>query len=264
MRWQGKKKNRRLVAARSSNRLRLTINTRWRNGVKFSLMMLVVTLSTWQAHDWLINKDSLVLKQVRVGGSFAHISRTEVQALLEPYAGKFFFDIDVVEITRVLQSQPWIMQASVRRQWPDGLEVMLQEQTPVARWGEQALLNEKAALFFPTGSLPENLPYFNGIAQSEALLLSQWQEMEVLLQPLGLKIVTIDMNERRSWRIKLDNGLRVLLGRVKGMQRMKRFVAFYPRLLAARVAEVGEVDLRYPNGMVLRWRMPQNAVTTVG
>ena len=55
-----------------------------------------------------------------------------------------------------------------------------------------------------------------------------------------------------------------MLGREQGMQRIQRFVAFYPALLAARADNVRAVDLRYPNGIVLRWRMHQGSGGQVG
>lgn len=268
MTWQRKKRNRRralpVEKARQSMRRLPTLGPRRRGWLLLSVMVMVLSASVWQVKDWLGTMDKLVLKQVRVGGSFVHISREKVESLLAPYAGLNFFDVNVADIKQVLELQPWVRQASVRRQWPDSLEITISEQHAVARWGDRGLLNEHASAFFPAGGLPLDLPSFDGVEHSEHLMLAQWQQMTVLLQPLGLKIVAMRLDERRSWRISLDNGLKLMLGRAQDLRRIQRFVAFYPRLLAARAAEVDVVDLRYPNGIVLRWRTAQKTVAQVG
>jgi len=264
-----KKKNRRVVAAQKKSR-----SHSWRSGLKIapglrrplvlSVLALFVLGGGLQLRSWLGDMETLTLRQVRVEGSFKQVSRVEIQRLLAPYAGLSFFDLDVVAIKEVLQKQPWVQQAMVRHQWPNGLVVTLIEQQPLARWGDDGLMNKDAVVFFPQGGMPAGLPRLDGVENSERLLLSRLQDVGVLLQPLGLKIVAMSMDERRSWVIELDNGLRLMLGRERDMQRIQRFVNFYPMLLAMRSAEVGVVDLRYPNGIVLRWSAPQGTAVQVG
>ena len=106
-------------------------------------------------------------------------------------------------------------------------------------------------MFFPGEKPPEGLPRLDGVINSEYLMLTRLRDVGELLRPLGLRIAAMSLDERRSWRIELDNGLRLMLGREQGMQRIRRFVTFYPALLADQAAGFGVVDLRYPNGIVL-------------
>jgi len=259
-----RKKNRRVGRGRSPVSERLWMSPRRRRVVLIIVMTITVVGSGWQLRGWLQGLDSLTLKQVRVKGSFEHVSRSEVQALLKPYAGQSFFDLDVFAIKSLLQKQPWIRQAAVRRQWPDGLEISLIEQHPLARWGAKGLINDRAEVFFPPADMPERLPRLDGVANSESLLLARLRDVDELLKPLGLKITAMSQDDRRSWRIELDNGLQLMLGREQGMERIQRFITFYPTLLAARTGEVRAVDLRYPNGIVLRWRERQGPGGQVG
>lgn len=262
MSWRQKKQNRRRRATQQSDRrlswrLPKLLGPVQRRVLRFSVLAMITLASGWQLQDWLAGADILTLRQVRVEGSFKHVSRAKVQAILAPFVDKHFFDLDVAEIKQVFQQLPWVKQVTVRRQWPDVLEITLLEQQAVARWGERGLLNADADVFFPAGGVPADvamLPSLKGVAHSQQMMLARWQDMGALLRPLDLKIVAVTLDERRSWWIKLDNGLRLMLGKEQDMQRMKRFVAFYPSLLAAQAAEVGVVDLRYPNGIALRWR----------
>jgi len=264
MKIRRKKKNRRVGRERSS-----AIAQPWFNPLRLRVvlvlaMTIIVFGSGWQIRDWLRGSDSLTLKRVLLEGSFVHVSRSEVQALLRPYAGRSFFDLDLSAIKSLLQEHPWISQASVRRHWPDELEIRLIEQHPVAQWGAKGLVNIEGRVFFPDGDLPEDLPRLYGVSNSEPLLLARLQDVDELLKPLGLKISEMHLDDRRSWRIQLDNGLQLMLGREQGMQRIQRFISFYPALLAARADQVRTIDLRYPNGIELQWRKHQGMGGQVG
>jgi len=257
--WRRRKKNRRIQSrAEPVSRLQTVLtDPRVRRLTGLFLLVLVVAAAGWQVRVWLQAMDDLTLQRVQVEGSFQNLSRDRVRDLLAVYAGRNFFDIDVAAIKHDLEQQPWIHAASVRRQWPDSLVVKVYEQTPVARWGEQGLIPADAEVFYPRGDDPQRgyevLPRLDGAGNSEHELLTRLRNMTELLGPLGLKVASMGLDARRAWSVSLDNGLELLLGRDQAMQRVQRFLTFYPSLLAQRVADVKAVDLRYPNGFVLRW-----------
>jgi len=83
-----------------------------------------------------------------------------------------------------------------------------------------------------------------------------------------MKIDELRLSPRRAWRIHLDNGMQLALGRVQTDARLARFVSLYPRLFGRPPAGDGRtaaaspvplmVDLRYTDGFAVR--MP-NGVT---
>ena len=257
--WRRSKKNRRLQSrAQPASRLQTTLaDPRLRRMMSLSLLTLVVVAAGWQLHTWLQDMDDLTLQRVQVEGRFQNLPRDQVRTLLSAYAGRNFFDIDVAAIKHDLEQQPWIQAASVRRQWPDSLVVKIYEQTPVARWGKQGLINDDAEVFYPPGEAPQQgfdaLPRLDGTSNSEHELLARLRHMAELLGPLDLKVESMALDARRAWSVRLDNGLELLLGREQAEQRVQRFLTFYPSLLVQRVDDVEAVDLRYPNGFVLRW-----------
>jgi len=271
MSWRSKKSNRRVRKETIKPSLWSVFGmwlSQYRRIIISSLMVVAVTGSAWQLSTWLQGVEGLTIQQVRVEGSFENLDREEVGALIKPYAGHHFFDIDVVDIRAGLERQAWVQSASVRREWPDTLVVSLIEQRPVARWGKQGLLSHKGVVFYPdlhkTDAL-EGLPLLDGVTSSERSLLERLHQVTEILQPLGMKVVSLQMDARRSWRIELDNGLQLMLGREQDMQRIQRFLAFYPLLLAQRLGgEVAVVDLRYSRGFAVRWTAAPDKDVTIG
>src|SRR5262245_42000974 len=71
----------------------------------------------------------------------AHTTREEVAAAAQGRIGGNFFVVAPSEVRSALERLPWVRRASVRRVWPDTLEVTLEEHVPLARWGAFALVD---------------------------------------------------------------------------------------------------------------------------
>ena len=56
----------------------------------------------------------------------------------------------------------------------------------------------------------------------------------------------------RAWRMKLDNGLELELGRDEVGPRLDRFVAIWRQELSRLPYRMEYVDLRYPNGFAVK------------
>ena len=196
---------------------------------------------------------TLPLRAVQVEGEFRHLSEVELQQAVLPHVRGGFFTVDVARVQRAAQSLPWVQQASVRRVWPDTLQVHVVEQRAVARWGGQGLLNAEGELFRPAENLPEGLPELHGPEGREAAVLLQYGDALRLLAPGGLKVARLVQDERRAWTLELEGGVTLALGRGDPNARLARFVRVYPTVFAERAARLRAVDLRYSNGFAVRW-----------
>lgn len=220
-----------------------------------SLGILIVIGVIW-AHVYLNRPDSLPIKIVKVEGKMPHLDQQAFKKLLLPLVQGGFFQIDLESIQQAGLSFPWIYQVDVRRIFPDTLIIEIIEQTAVARWNDQALLNPEGDLFKPSlNTFPANLPLFYGPEDAQAsMVLASFQRMNEILQPLNLQIVAINLSPRRSWELKLNNGLTLVLGRFFIWQRLQRFVKLYPQILAGEHHKALKVDLRYSNGFAIEWK----------
>jgi cell division protein FtsQ len=212
--------------------------------------------------QWLQDPYRYPLRVVKVAGELRHLEKDDLQQALAPFLQGGFFTVDVTGIHDAVEVLPWVYRATVQRDWPDRLIVGIEEQEPVARWGEAGLLNRYGELFVPR-KLPAELalPRLGGPEGHEQVVLEQYRECTQTLAPLGLRIARLDLNERRAWRLELDNAVRLELGRADTALRLRRFVRTFPQVFAGHLEALKSVDLRYSNGFSVYWQPVETGVS---
>ncbi|MGH8436055.1 MAG: cell division protein FtsQ/DivIB, partial [Pseudomonas sp.] len=178
-----------------------------------------------------------------------------------------FFTVDLAGMRAELEQMPWIAHAEVRRVWPDRVSIRLEEQLPVARWGDEALLNNQGQAFTPRELANyENLPQLVGPQRAQEQVMQQYQVLSQMLRPLGFSVARLELRERGSWFLSTGvsstgQSLELLLGRDHLIEKMRRFVAIYEKNLKDQIANISRIDLRYSNGLAVAWREPIAPVT---
>ena len=210
---------------------------------------------SWVAAE-LAQPETLPLRNAQLHGEFARVTPAGIRKVLGGFAQQGFVYVDTAEVQRSIEALPWIRSASVFRVWPDTLRVEFTEQQAVARWKGGGLVNRQGELFHPQlASYPADLPLLHAAQEQVPEVVRRYREIRRILAPLQLTVATLEMDRRRSWRLELDNGITLLLGREgESYQRLLRFVQTYDRVLAGRVDQIEQIDLRYTNGFAVRWR----------
>lgn len=205
--------------------------------------------------QWMQNPYRFPLRVVKVDGEIRHLDRQHLQTVVAPFVLGGFFTVDVATICREVENLPWVEKARVARTWPDGLNVTISEQEPVARWGEGGFLNPRGEPFFPLSSeaVPD-LPALAGPSGHEPAVLDKYRQITRILEPLGLRVTGVRLDERRAWHVQTADGMRLELGHAYIWQRLQRFVRVWPVVLAGRVDMAQRVDLRYSNGFSVYWQ----------
>ncbi len=197
------------------------------------------------------------LKHVEVKGDLKHVTYQQVSYIVTREFKGNFFTLNLGQVGQGFQKLPWVRAVSLRRQWPDKLEVTLEEHVALARWEPGGLVNTRGEVFQAASS--DTLPTFAGPEGSAEEMVAQYAVFKRTLAALRLEPVQLSLNQRRAWQMKLNNGLVVALGREGVATRLEKFVRNYDATVARMPRQVAYVDLRYPNGFAVRFAGPQQS-----
>ncbi len=225
-------------------------NPRLLNAAAGFLVGLAALAFAAAAAYWLLHAALFPVRTIELSTTLQHAPRAEVAATLAHVGRGNFFAAPIDELRSALERLPWVRRAAVRRAWPDGLEVSIEEQVPLARWAAGGLVNQQGERF--AGATAARLPLFSGPSGTEAEFASRYARFSQLLAPLGSPIERLTLSARLAWELKLANGLELKLGRdaQAAEARLGRFVAACE---ANELAPLGAVvDLRYSNGFTVR------------
>ena len=109
-------------------------------------LVLFVLTSAWQyvkqRADWF------PVQAVKVTGELNHVTRKQVELVVNSVKGMNFFALDLNRLHQAFESLPWIDQVSLRRNWQNRMvTAAVVEHQPFARWGETALMSQQGKVF---------------------------------------------------------------------------------------------------------------------
>lgn len=195
------------------------------------------------------------LRAIEIHGNLKYLSAEEIQEVVTHFMKYGFFWLDVNAVQKNISSLPWVSEAWVQRVWPDQIKVNIKEKVPQAIWNETGILSTEAVIFYPDLSqLPEKYPRFNGPESKASDMQKQYFVFLEALTPLGLSLSELDVTMDGTWKIRLDNGIDIILGKSAINERLYRFVETYPKNLQSLEEKIAYLDLRYTNGLAIGWR----------
>ena len=195
------------------------------------------------------------LTNVMIGGDFTFLKTAELTELVVEEIDGGFLSIDLGHLSAVLDEHPWVDEVSVRRQWPSKLKVEVIEEVPIARWGEKGFLNRLGEeLLIENNSQLGALPVLRADFGSSREMMENYQLMAELLIPTGLKIAELKRDDLGVWSIDTANGVRLVIGRDKVSEKIKRFTTVWASGLNRQLKQIKTIDLRYPNGLAVAWK----------
>lgn len=228
------------------------------NAVIGATLLAALAAATW----WLSQRPYFTLRGVNIEAAQGHRLRNASAPLLRAAVTRHvrgnFFAVDLDAVRATFEAVPWVRRASVRRVWPDGLEVAIEEHRPLAFWGDGRLVNTFGELFAANlGEAEEEgeLPQFSGPEGSALQVARRYAELREAVAPLGAHPDSVALSPRYAWTMQLDDGTTLLLGRDQGVpveRRVARWVEAWPEVTAGLGRRAGVIDLRYPNGFAIR------------
>ncbi len=195
----------------------------------------LITGLTWLGVDYLFQKNTLQIKEIVMLNKPLKQDISELEVLANATMDGGFFSLDIEHFRETIETLPWVETVSVRKKWPNTLQLNIKERKVAARWintnknnrtikklrerewDEQSLLSNKGVVF-KTGLTKKQYSEYKGLAiySSPDELSSQGLEkclkITQLLKQVKLNIRQCFQDQRRSWYVSLTNGFNLFLG----------------------------------------------------
>ncbi len=221
------------------------------------LISVLIVAGSWVAEPvarWF----NRPVAEVSVEGTFHYLSRERVEALLSGQLGEGFLQMDLAAIKAALEAEPWVARAALTRRWPDVLHVRISEEEPIARWGKIGFLDRGGDIIaVDDQSALAHLPLLAGADSDAVAMMERYQDLAQMLRPRGLSIQSLESDRKNAWRLTLNDGVTLVIGRDQVLDKMQRFARVYDRELSERWEDIEQVDLRYHNGVAVAWKAQQ-------
>jgi len=246
----------------------LPFDIRLMNGVASLLFVLLLLGLLAAALQWLWHAPTLNIRVIQLEGDLQHNSVATIRANAMPRLAGNILSIDLERSRAAFESVPWVRQAMLRRIWPDRLAVRLVEHQPVALWqgedGNERLVNVQGEVFEANvGDVEDqNLPQLSGPEGSSAQMLALYRRLVPLFTGRRMEPVALQLSGRGSWRVELDTGATLVLGRGSEdelVERSERFLRTVSQITERYQRDLEHADLRHADGYAVRLR----GITTI-
>jgi len=192
---------------------------------------------------------------VTVEGNFEHLRRTRVETVLSEEVNESFLQVDLGRVQAALEAEPWIERASIRRRWPDRLQVRIYEQKPIARWNDSGFLNRYGEIIeLEDDELLSDLPQLRAKDRDAARMMERYLDLTQILRGCGLQLKALHKDETGSWRLQVSGGTWIVMGSRRILEKAQDFARVFHRHLDESWEEVDRVDMRYASGMAVAWK----------
>lgn len=219
-------------------------------GVANVFLTVAVVVLVYALGFWLTHAQVFPVKKIEIYGQLRRVTPEQLKYIAEHELTGTFFTLDIDKTRAAFGKLPWVKQAQVRRRWPDTLDIEVDEHIALARWHENGLVDADGEWFDAASN--QNLPVLMGPAGSEKEMSQMLLRIQHELAATKLTLVRLWLSDRRAWRVELNNGIRLELGRGEVGSRAARFAAHWKGTLAVLPYKIEYVDMRYPNGFAVR------------
>lgn len=247
-------------------------------GIIFVALILGAVL--WGIKSWLLKPDTLPFEKIVLLNQLQAQDAEQLQLVASKAIDGGFFSQDIAQLREAIEKLPWVESVSIRKKWPQTLQLAINERQPIARWlsmdekaikpqhwqkkwHSQRMLSLKADIFDAPMNKKQSAKFSNyrllvGPESLAAKVLSECEQIAKKLSETQLEVKVCGLDLRRSWWVLLDQGFELRLGRNlqkgKYKSRLDDFVLAYEANLKPFTERIAYIDLRYTNGFSMAWK----------
>lgn len=208
---------------------------------------------------------TLPVQSVRISGEFVRVSKSDIERAVAPMLARGLIGIDLDALRHAALEVPGVRDATVRRAWPDSVEIWVVERVAAARWAGGGYLEIDGTHFVPPGdAADESLPLLTGPHGSQQRVLDLHIALDRVLAPLGMPIRSTELTPRGVLYATLHDGPQLVMRPDVAEQDVQVYARTLAKAMAGRVREIARVDFRYPTGFAVRMRSDRADSETSG
>ncbi len=245
----------------------LPLDIKLMNALAQALFALLAIIFVASGIWWALRHPVFALKNISVSGQVVHNNAVTLRAHVLPRVEGNFFTVNLDAARAAFESAPWVRRAQVRREFPNRLQVQLQEHKAVAYWltagkpdAQERLMNDLGEVFEANlGDIEDqDLPQLSGPDAQSGEVLAMYRALAPLFTPINLSLTQLVLSARGSWQAELDNNAVLELGRGNAAElvpRVQRFVQTAGQISSRygrSVASLQSADLRHTDGYAIR------------
>ena len=238
-----------------------------------SIMSLIIMLLIYVSFSWSSYTKLSQLKEIKISGS-SIISDKEYSSKLEPLKGVELEEINLREVSILLESHPYVKAARVSRQYPSTLSVEIVERQPVAMLNiDPILMLDRDGIILPDQGKADDyiIPFLSGFNPAKELYPAGQQTISVKVQET-MELITrivdtypslygniseVTLNANDEYVIILaDYPTKVILGNIDIWSKIEILGKFKNSLRNKRqLSDYNYLDLRYTNQVIAKERV---------
>lgn len=236
--------------------------------VVFSTVLCLFTIVLFGV-DYVLQPEKFPTKHIDVVGNLTNISTSQVATAVAAVSARNILLVDIAKAAEAAQSIPWVEGATIRRKWPDTLEVKVNERVIRAHWNNDQFVDQIGSVVSLPNFKDSSLPHLSGPDDAIQDVLETYDIWNNAMSDMGLEVIAIDLSERGSWKISLNSvagsehyekaaaestSFKVILGSSDIQHRSKRFLKLYSQVFQPARESVAVIDMRYPDGVSVTWK----------
>lgn len=249
----------------------IKLNKSKTNLLLLSIIVLAYVFLLKVASWWSLQSDNLILEEISISNTKI-IETNEFYDLASGFLGKPLEDINLANVSKIIEGHPYIEAARVSKWYPSKMKIELIEREPIAILNvEPMILLDKNSYVLPNKAAKANfnLPILNNYNANSNLyppgckVLSEnvensvnWlQKIKIEYPSLYSDISEMKMTSDNHMNIILSEyPTRIFLGKDKIWAKIEILKKFETKLSPKKLSDFRYIDMRYNNQVIAKNR----------
>ena len=217
--------------------------------------------------DQLFRPGYFTIERIHVEGHQQRVDPRVIERSAWRHVNGNYFSVDLRAIEDQLRNIPGLYAVTIRRVWPSALHISVTESAGLAKWTTLALDESEpttSLVNLPPRRMFTLVPELSGPAEHLDLVLKIYLEADQRLWPLGLDITNVELTRSQDWKLNIQasqfstsSKFFLIIGEDNPIEKIDDFVDVFELALRSQVDLIESIDLRYPNGLAVRWRLSE-------